>query len=192
MIPRLVLTQIIDSMSYSSRKRARPESATNLYSSQPTKKHKQTVAEEASHCTIRGRISVKLGGGLNVFPLKLRKFVAGLHIKKTKQYINSMLHGKKSPRESSFSIVAGHRERPSSGDYKFNSVTENIPTANVANMNLLRYAMSELPGNPQFLELSDVGDLVARETVLLHTVHLGEVGWAIDRGEDSGAQKRRF
>jgi hypothetical protein len=62
-------------------------------------------------------------------------------------------------------------------------VTENILTANAANMKLLQYVLSKLPKKPQFLELSDVGDLMARETVFLHSVHLGEVGWAIDRCE---------
>jgi hypothetical protein len=112
MIPSLELTQIIVNMSYSSRKRARPDSGTKSPSPESTEEHKQVVVKEA-HCTIRGRISVRLGGGLSVFPPELRKFVAGLHIKKTKLFIKAMLHEKKSPRERSFSIIAGQRERTS-------------------------------------------------------------------------------
>jgi hypothetical protein len=134
-------------------------------------------------CTIRGQISVELGGSLSVFPFQLRKFAQDLHIRKTMQHMNAILHEKTPYKESSFSIIAGHRERPSSEDYKYNSVVENIPTASIANIKLLQYALSTLPENPEFLELSDVGDLTARETTFLHSVRLGEMGWAIDRCE---------
>jgi hypothetical protein len=182
MVPSLLLTRIVVSMPYSSRKRPRSDSTTKSSSQEPTKKHKQIVVKEGD-CTIRGQISVKLGGGLSVFPLQLRKFVEGLHIKKTMQHINATLHETTPYTESSFSIIAGHRERPSSEDYKYDSVVENIPTASIANIKLLQYALSTLPENPEFLELSDVGDLTARETTFLHSVRLGEMGWAIDRCE---------
>jgi hypothetical protein len=169
-------------MPYSSRKRPRSDSATKSSSQEPTKEYKQIVVKEGD-CTIRGQVSVELGGGLRVFPLQLRNFVEGLYIKKTMQHMNAILHENTPYTERSFSIIAGQRERTSSEGYKYNSVTENIPTANVANHNLLQYVLSKLPKTPQFLELSDVGDLMARETVFLHSVHLGEVGWAIDRCE---------
>jgi hypothetical protein len=169
-------------MPYSSRKRPRSDSAIKSSSQEPTKKYKQTVVKEGD-CTIQGQISVELGGGLSVFPLQLRKFVEGLHNKKTMQHMNAILHETTPYTEGSFSIIAGHRERPSSEDYKYESVVENIPTASIANIKLLQYALSTLPENPEFLELSDVGDLTARETTLLHSVRLGEMGWAIDRRE---------
>jgi hypothetical protein len=169
-------------MPYSSKKRPRSDSATKSISQEPIKKHKQIVVKE-DDCTIRGQVSVELGGGLSVFPLQLRNFVEGLHIKKAMQYMHAIIHENTPYTERSFSIIAGQRERTSSEDYKYNSVTENIPTANVANHKLLQYVLSKLPKRTQFLELSDVGDLMARETVFLHSVHLGEVGWAIDRCE---------
>jgi hypothetical protein len=169
-------------MPHSSRKRLRSDSANKSASQEPTKKQKKIVVKEGD-CAIRGQISVELGGGLSVFPLQLRKFVEGLHIKKTMQHMNAILHETTPYTESSFSIIAGHRERPSSEDYKYDSVVGNIPTASIANIKLLQYALSTLPENPDFLELSDVGDLTARETTFLHSVRLGEMGWAIDRRE---------
>jgi hypothetical protein len=134
-------------------------------------------------CTLRGQISFELGSSLDVFPIQLRNFVGSLHIKKTMQHMRILPHASTPYTEISFSIIAGHHERPSSEDYKYNSVAENIPTASIANIRLLQYALSKLPKKPQFLQLSDVGDLMARERIFLHSVHLGEVGWAIDRCE---------
>jgi hypothetical protein len=181
-VPSLLLTRIVVNMPYSSRKRPRSDSATKSSSQEPTKKHKQIVVKEGN-CTIRGQIFVELGGGLSVFPLQLRKFAQDFHIRKTMQHMNAILYEKTPYKKTSFSIIAGHRERPSSEDYKYNSVAENIPTASIANIKLLQYALSTLPENPEFLELSDVGDLTARDTIFLHSVRLGEMGWAIDRCE---------
>jgi hypothetical protein len=128
-------------MPYSSKKRPRSDSATKSSSQEPIKKHKQIVVKE-DDCTIRGQVSVELGGGLSVFPLQLRNFVEGLHIKKAMQHMHAILHENTPYTERSFSIIAGQRERTSSEDYKYNSVTENIPTANVANHKLLQYVLS--------------------------------------------------
>jgi hypothetical protein len=169
-------------MPYSSRKRPRSDSATKSSSQESTKKYGKIVVKEGD-CTLRGQISFELGGNLSVFPIQLRNFVGSLHVKKTMQRMRVLPHANTPCTKSSFSIIAGHRERPSSEDYKYDSVAENIPTTSIANIKLLQYVLSKLPKNPQFLELTDVGDLMARETVFLHSVHLGEVGWVIDRCE---------
>ena len=111
------------------------------------------------------QVSVRLHSSLGVFLQKLRQFIQDLPSKEMTEQIEAGHNSKRSPEENPFFVVTGRRELPSTGDYTYNVEVDDISTAGLANMELLRRTVCILPEAASFVEPSGADDLTIREIV---------------------------